>query len=115
MKRNGITVRTAGEILDQIEEAVQNEIRAMRNRLAALEGYPATRVGRPESKRRQRAENPKRRMSPKTRALRKRQGRYMGFVRRLNQKQKANVRAVFKKSGISVATKLAAQLSKAKR
>ena len=58
------------------------------------------------------AGKPRRRraMSPRVLALRKQQGRYMGYVRRLKPAEKARVRSVREKQGIEAAIKLAASL-----
>ena len=102
-----------------IRKALKNreqEIRSLRERLAALEhfapGAPARgarRPGRPA-----RAAGKKRvrriRISPRVRALRKLQGKYMGYVRRLKAAEKARVRAVREKQGMQVAIRLAKSL-----
>ncbi|MDQ2969522.1 MAG: hypothetical protein M3R34_00140 [Acidobacteriota bacterium] len=49
-------------------------------------------------------------MSPKVRALRKLQGKYMGFVRGLKPAQKSRVRAVREKQGMAAAIALASSL-----
>ena len=54
----------------------------------------------------------KRRLSPKVRALRRQQGRYMGLVRRLKAGQKARVRAVREKKGLPAAIRLALSLGR---
>jgi hypothetical protein len=76
------------------------EITALRRRLASLEGA-AGGAG---------ASAGARRSSPKLRALRRMQGRYMGFVRRLKPAEKARVRAVREKKGLGPAIRLASSL-----
>jgi hypothetical protein len=102
-----------------IRKALKNreqEIRGLRERLAALEqfspGAPAARGprrGRPARaarKKRTRRIN----MSPRVRALRKLQGKYMGYVRRLKPAEKARVRALREKQGMEAAIRLARSL-----
>jgi hypothetical protein len=49
-------------------------------------------------------------MSPKVRALRRLQGKYMGYVRRLKPAEKARVRSVREKQGMEIAIRLAQSL-----
>jgi hypothetical protein len=84
------------------------EIAALRRRLAALEAAGGA-AGAPAGARR--AGGP-RRSTPKLRALRRLQGRYMGFVRRLKPAEKARVRAVREKQGLLAAVRLAASLGR---
>ena len=92
------------------------EIADLRERLASLEG-----LGGGGSRRRGRQAagaarpTPKRRVaiSPKVRALRRLQGKYMGYVRRLKPAEKARVRTVREKQGMQAAIRLAASLAKA--
>jgi hypothetical protein len=84
------------------------EIRSLRERLTSLEklvgrAAPAVRRGRARKVAR-------RKMSSKTRALRRLQGKYMGHVRNLKVAEKARVKAVREKQGIGPAIKLAASL-----
>ncbi|HMA17394.1 MAG TPA: hypothetical protein VKS03_03055, partial [Thermoanaerobaculia bacterium] len=51
-------------------------------------------------------------ISPKVRALRRLQGKYMGYVRRLKPAEKARVRAVREKQGMEAAIRLASTLGK---
>jgi hypothetical protein len=103
-----------------IRKALKNreqEIRSLRERLAALEQFSPgasaargpRRPGRPA-----RAARKKRtrriRMSPRVRALRKLQGKYMGYVRRLKPAEKARVRAIREKQGMEAAIRLARSL-----
>ena len=83
------------------------EIQKLRERLASLERL----VGRsaPAAKRRGRRKV-RRMLSPKTRALRRMQGKYMGHVRNLKASEKARVKALREKQGIQAAIKLAASL-----
>lgn len=52
-----------------------------------------------------------RKLSPRARAALKLQGRYMGFMRQLKPRQKADVRAVREKKGIETAIKRARQMA----
>ena len=95
------------------------EIRTLRERLAALEQLSAAGGRAPRGRRRRaaRAAKPARRarrapLSPKVRALRRLQGKYMGYVRRLKAGEKAKVRAVREKQGMDAAIKLAQSLGK---
>jgi hypothetical protein len=90
------------------------EIASLRERLAALEEMPGGRSRRggrrattPRVVRRRRVA-----ISPKVRALRRLQGKYMGYVRRLKPAEKARVRAVREKEGMQAAIRLAASLAK---
>ncbi len=85
-----------------------SEIAALRTRLAALEalgGAAAVRSGAST-----RGRGP--RMSPRLRALRRLQGRYMGLVRRLRPAEKARVRGLREKQGLPAAIRLAASLGR---
>ncbi len=86
------------------------EIRELKERLASLESLAAS-TGSAGSSRRK-APSARRRISPRVRALRRRQGRYMGFVRRLKPAQKARVRALREKKGIEAAIRLASSLAR---
>lgn len=91
------------------------EIRKLRMRLASLENGGgiavaekaamggASRRGRPPGRSRS---------SARVRRLRKLQGRYMGYVRRLKAAQKARVRSLREKKGILPAIRLAASLAR---
>ena len=102
-----------------IRKALKNreqEIRSLRERLAALEQFsPGASPSRgPRRGRPARAAGKKRtrriRMSPRVRALRKLQGKYMGYVRRLKTAEKARVRAIREKQGMEAAIRLAKSL-----
>jgi hypothetical protein len=91
------------------------EIAELREQLATLEGMDggnrrgarrAGAGGRGPARRRRVA------ISPKVRALRRLQGKYMGYVRRLKPAEKARVRAVREKQGMQAAIRLAASLAK---
>lgn len=86
----------------------QLEIEKLRERLSSLEKM----VGRsgPARRGRKASKVVRRKMSPKTRALRRLQGKYMGHVRNLKAAEKARVKAVREKQGIGAAIKLAASL-----
>jgi hypothetical protein len=89
------------------------EIASLRERLASLERLDGDskrvaprgkgRRGRPSGRR-----PPT--MTPKVRALRRLQGKYMGYVRRLKPAEKARVRAVREKQGIQAAIRVASSL-----
>jgi hypothetical protein len=102
-----------------IRKALKNreqEIRSLRERLAALEQFSpgssaraSRRPGRPaRTARKTRVRRIK--MSPRVRALRKLQGKYMGYVRRLKPAEKARVRAMREKQGMEAAIRLARSL-----
>jgi hypothetical protein len=88
--------------------ARDHEIRDLRERLAALEAGAAASVARGRRVVRRRA------ATAKVLALRKLQGRYMGFVRRLKAAEKARVRAIREKQGLAAAIRAAASLGKKK-
>ncbi len=88
------------------------EIADLRERLAALEGIQSG--SREARKRPAAARSDGRRnvtISPKVRALRRLQGKYMGYVRRLKPTEKARVREVREKQGMQAAIRLASSLS----
>ena len=103
-----------------IRKALKNrelEIRGLRERLAALEQFsPGASAARGPRRpaRPARAAGKKRvrriKMSPRVRALRKLQGKYMGYVRRLKPAEKARVRSVREKQGMASAIRLAKSL-----
>jgi hypothetical protein len=106
----------------QIDQALRNretEIRTLRERLASLEGMSggasssSGRRGRRGASKSASATRPvrRRKMSPKVRALRRLQGKYMGFVRGLKPAEKARVRAVREKQGMGAAIQLASSLA----
>jgi hypothetical protein len=85
-------------------------------RLACLEGMGggATRRGGRKAAASTRSTKKRRvAISPKVRALRRLQGKYMGYVRRLKPAEKARVREVREKQGMQAAIRLAASLAKA--
>jgi hypothetical protein len=105
-----------GRIRPSVVQAVlresHQEIATLRERLASLEGLGGTASRgrtRPAAggvRRRRRAK-----MSPKVRALRRLQGKYMGYVRRLKPAEKAKVRAVREKQGMQAAIRMATSLA----
>jgi len=110
----------------QIDQALRNrdsEIRSLRERLASLEGMSdgaGASSGRGGRRGRRGARSGasaasrpvrRRKMSPKVRALRRLQGKYMGFVRGLKPAEKARVRSVREKQGMNAAIELASSLS----
>jgi hypothetical protein len=109
-----------GKIREAQVRAVLNgrsqEIAVLRQQLATLEGIDGrgSRRGPRRTARGNRAPVRKRRVaiSPKVRALRRLQGKYMGYVRRLKPAEKARVRVVREKEGMQAAIRLASSLSK---
>jgi len=112
------SLMSQGRVRQNQVQAVLNgrskEIADLRERLASLEGMRgggSRRRGRQAKSTR----STKRRrvaISPKVRALRRLQGKYMGYVRRLKPAEKARVRAVREKEGMQAAIRLAASLAK---
>jgi hypothetical protein len=112
------SLMSQGRVRQNQVKAVLNgrskEIADLRERLASLEGMGsgsgsgrrAAGVRRSTGKRRVA-------ISPKVRALRRLQGKYMGYVRRLKPAEKARVRTVREKQGMQAAIRLAASLAKA--
>jgi hypothetical protein len=89
------------------------EIATLRERLAALEGIERAPRGRGRRRAAAPARPSRRRnvtISPKVRALRRLQGKYMGYVRRLKPAEKARVREVREKQGMQAAIRLASSL-----
>lgn len=111
---------SSGRIRETQVRAVLNgltqEKAALRAQLAALEGIGgrgARRAGRRAGGARRSAAKRRRvAISPKVRALRRLQGKYMGYVRRLKPAEKARVRAVREKEGMAAAIRLASSLAK---
>ncbi|HKA35738.1 MAG TPA: hypothetical protein VKH43_02910 [Thermoanaerobaculia bacterium] len=107
----------AGHVRNALKSREQ-EIRMLRERLASLEqlssgGVRALRGRRRRAVRRAVARRIRRAaLSPKVRALRRLQGKYMGYVRRLKAAEKARVRSVREKQGMLAAIKLARSLAK---
>ena len=116
-----ISAEQAGYVLDtlvkqgrvkwnQVQKVIkgQLEIKKLRERLSSLERL----VGQSAPARRSRRAGKvdRRKMSSKTRALRRLQGKYMGHVRNLKAAEKARVKALREKKGIVAAIKLAASL-----
>jgi hypothetical protein len=91
----------------------EREIRGLRERLASLEGLGKAGSTRRGARRRRGGRKTRRRaMSSRVRALRRLQGRYMGYVRNLKAAEKARVRSVREKKGMGAAIKLASSLSR---
>ena len=91
-------------------------IAELRERLASLEGMRgggARRGGRKAAASTRSTKKRRVAISPKVRALRRLQGKYMGYVRRLKPAEKARVREVREKQGMQAAIRLAASLAKA--
>ncbi len=99
----------------QIESALkgrEREIRDLRERLASLEAMAVSgRGARAARGARARRRPTRRRMSPRVRALRRLQGKYMGYVRRLKPADKTRVRAVREKQGMEAAIRLASSIA----
>lgn len=99
----------------QIESALKGraqEIRDLRERLASLEAMSDSGRGARGARRAPARRRPtRRRMSPRVRALRKLQGKYMGYVRRLKPADKARVRAIREKQGMEAAIRLASSIA----
>jgi hypothetical protein len=100
----------------------EQEIRSLRERLAALEQLSPAAPARARRRRGRPAGRPARvaarkgrarrkiKMSPRVRALRQQQGKYMGYVRRLKAAEKTRVRSVREKQGMEAAIRLAKSL-----
>jgi hypothetical protein len=96
----------------------EQEIRSLRERLVALERLAPAALSRARRRRGRAVRVAVRRarlrrkiqMSPRVRALRQLQGKYMGFVRRLKIAEKARVRSVREKQGMEAAIRLAKSL-----
>ena len=89
-------------------------IAELRERLASLEGMGGGGARGRKAAASTRATKKRRvAISPKVRALRRLQGKYMGYVRRLKPAEKARVREVREKQGMQAAIRLAASLGKA--
>ncbi len=115
LARRKVVARHVKEILRDW----QKEIAALRERLATLEelgGRTAAKGGRKTAAKAARKAvakaRVKRRLSPRVQALRRRQGQYMGLVRRLTEAEKARVRAVRVKNGLPAAIRLALSLGR---
>ena len=119
LARRKVVARHVKEILRDWKK----EIAALRDRLATLEELG----GRGAAKARRKAARKtaakagrkatakvraKRRLSPRVLALRRKQGQYMGLVRRLTEAEKARVRAVRVKNGLPAAIRLALSLGR---
>ena len=112
------SLMSQGRVRQNQVKAVLNgrskEIADLRERLASLEGMGGgSGSGRRAAGARRATGKRRVAISPKVRALRRLQGKYMGYVRRLKPAEKARVRAVREKQGMQAAIRLAASLSKA--
>jgi hypothetical protein len=113
-----LRLMSQGRIREAQVRAVLNgrsqEIAKLRQQLAALESLDGSRSrrGRRSAAAASRVRRRRVTISPKVRALRKLQGKYMGFVRRLKPAEKARVRAVREKQGMQAAIRLASSLGK---
>ena len=92
-------------------------IAALERELATLKAGHATAnaAGRPAGPRPAAAKKPKRKftMTAKARAARKRQGQYLGALRRLTAVERTRVKAVARKDGVAKAVEFARKLAKA--
>lgn len=96
--------------VDSTLKGRQQEIARLRAQLANLEALDrGARTSRPRGRRAATRRRPK--MSPRVRALRRLQGKYMGFVRRLKPAQKARIRVIREKQGLPAAIKAASSLA----
>jgi hypothetical protein len=112
------SLMSQGRVRQNQVKAVLNgrskEIADLRERLASLEGMGGgSRSGRRAAGARRSPGKRRVAISPKVRALRRLQGKYMGYVRRLKPAEKARVRTVREKQGMQAAIRLAASLAKA--
>jgi len=114
------SLMSQGRVRQNQVKAVLNgrskEIAALRERLASLEGMRgggSRRGGRKATASTRSTKKRRVAISPKVRALRRLQGKYMGYVRRLKPAEKARVRAVREKESMQAAIRLAASLAKA--
>lgn len=83
--------------------SITNDVRAVRRSLHSLERALrrlASSVGSPQSQSGAPAPRRKLRLSPARKAALKLQGQYMGYLRSLKPKQKAEVKALREKKGI---------------
>lgn len=103
------------------EKAVQDEIKRLRDRIAALTsvvglGSAPRRARRASRKatapRTKTTRKPKRKISPTVRAQRVLQGQYMGHVRRLTAEQKKRIAGIRQESGYRKAIAEAKKLAK---
>ena len=112
------SLMSQGRVRQNQVKAVLNgrskEIADLRERLASLEGMGGGSGSGHRAAGARRATGKRRvAISPKVRALRRLQGKYMGYVRRLKPAEKARVRTVREKQGMQAAIRLAASLAKA--
>ena len=97
------------------EKALSDEIGRLRHRLAELlklEGKTRSRRNPTASKA---PRKQKRKSSPKLRALRQQQGKYMGLVRGLTAQQKRKVSEIREKKGMRAAIAAAKRAGAAKK
>ncbi len=106
--RRKIAEKHIREVLNDRER----EIAALKRRLGELERVGARMAAEAIPTAARAARRVRRRMSPKVRALRQKQGQYMGLVRRLKPAEKARVRAVREKKGLPAAIRLALSLGR---
>lgn len=102
----------AGHIRKALKSREQ-EIRSLRERLIALEQLSSgsSPAGRRRSRGAARKTRARRaRLSPRVKALRRLQGKYMGYMRRLKPAEKSRVRSLREKQGMGAAIRLAKSL-----
>jgi len=108
LARRKVALRHVREILRDRER----EIAALRRRLGELERLGASAASKAAGTAARATVRTRRRLSPKVRALRRQQGRYMGLVRRLKAAEKARVSALREKKGLPAAIRLALSLGR---
>jgi len=97
--------KLAGERSERIA-ALERELQALRGGAPEKPGRPA--APKPSAKKKKR----KFTMTPKARAARKLQGKYLGLLKGLKGPERARVKAVAKKDGVAAAVKAAGKLAK---
>ena len=91
-------------------EQLERELQALRSG-----GPPARGPGRPRGSRNRVKRKRRFTMTPKARRARKIQGRYLGLLRKLDARQKADVRKVAQAQGVAAGIKAAERAVKAAR
>jgi hypothetical protein len=88
------------------------EVASLRRRLTELEQLGSRAVAKAVGEVSSPVARTRRRLSPKVRALRRQQGKYMGLVRRFKPAEKTRVRVVREKKGLPAAIRLALTLGR---
>jgi len=91
--------------------SVRDSLRALDKSLRRLAPLLSTAVMNGKELNSQEARRPRPRLSPKARASMVLQGRYMGYMRQLNPRQKGQVRKTRKVHGVKAAISRARQLA----